>query len=479
MTTAQLGDRPLEGRRPPAATAAPTSYAQIIRRRLPVIVAALGMGLIGAALVGNLTSEAYVAESTVALRPIVVDPFQPNVRPSDSIDLATEREQASSAAVIARAAELRGIDGVDPSVVDDGLEVSVVGDAQVLRIEYESARADDAQLWAAAITDAYLERRSERAGQLVESMVTVLDAQISELEDDLPDDEAGAATSGPLAELVRQRAALLSLPTDAGEVLRPATLPTEVSGAPPWVGQVGVVALALLAGFGAAVAIDRRDHSIRSAGDVSDVAGPLLGTLQLGGQEPKGWWRRSGGGSAPVDSPRVVQLRLNRSAGRSLRRLVMTSPHWGPPVGEIGSAIGPGLRGDGSEVLLVGSLPDAAGAPSLLDLAAGRASLDEAVRTDGRGVGLLDVGDGGWTHGATEALAAASSHLQERYPVVVVLAPPILERAAEGLELAADADAVVLVVDDGTTDVGELAEAVEAIDSIGARFAGTVLARGT
>ena len=130
-------------------------------------------------------------------------------------------------------------------------------------------------------------------------------------------------------------------------------------------------------------------------------------------------------------------------------------------------------------MLLVGSLPDAAGAPSLLDLAAGRASLDEAVRTDGRGVGLLDVGDGGWTHGATEALAAASSHLQERYPVVVVLAPPILERAAEGLELAADADAVVLVVDDGTTDVGELAEAVEAIDSIGARFAGTVLARGT
>lgn len=464
-------------------TAAPlvtSGYTEIARRRWPVLLVALGVGLVGAQLVGSGGGETYTSESRVALRAIVVDPFQPNVRPEDSIDLATEREQAASAPVLGRAAELLGIDDPPLEEVGEDLEVSVVGDAQVLRIAFTAAGASDAQLWTAAITEAYLEQREARARELVDSMVSVLDTQIEDLEASIPPEDLPAATaSGTVGDLRQQRTALLSLPTEAGQVLRPATLPTDQSGAPPWVGQVGVLGLALLVGCGAAVALDRSDDSVHSVAEVADVAGPVLGTLSLVDAPDRGWWRMRGAGATVADSARIIQLRLNRLDGGAPRTLVVTAPHEFPPVVEVGRRLASALGTAGTHVLLVtpgrDGLPQ--GHPTLVDLGAERATLDEATYQAGPGLSLIEVGEDGWGPGVVETLHGLRSELLERFAVVMVVAPAVLEGEAAGLELAAAADAVVLVIGEHGTEVAELTMAVDALDSVGATFAGTVVAQ--
>jgi capsular polysaccharide biosynthesis protein len=464
-----------------------TAYLQIARRRWPVLAVALVLGLIAAILTGGLTDATYTSESRVAVRAIVADPFQPNLRPTDSIDMETEKELAGSTAVVELAAET--LDEADPNLpaLQAGLEVSTVGEAQVLRISYTASSPEEAQRWAAAITDSYLTSRQARADALIESLVASIDEQIEELEASVePGDDPDQSTSDRIRDLGTKRSSFLALPTAPGDVIQPAELPGEESSTPTWVGQLGVLALAMLIGCGVAVAIDRADVRTSSTADIAEVAGPLLGDMALNDdREPALLARRSkAGGSAPADAARLALLRLNRMSTRPVEVLVVTCPRSGPPLVEVSTHIATDLAMAGRPVLLVGAgLVTEDGHLTLEDLESGHATLDEVLvraGSDGNDLWLLDVGPRGWAPGSAAAdgryIGDHRRDLRARFAATVFIVPPILERAASSLELAVEADAVVMVAS-LHGNAGDLADAVEVLDGVGAKFAGTIVAR--
>lgn len=468
---------------PPAS--AGSGYLAIARRRWPVLLGAVVIGVIVAALAGDLTSASYTAESRVALRAIVADPFQPAVQPSESIDLETERELVGSSAVVEQAAGSLGEDTPDLDDLTTDLEVSIVGESQVLSIQYTAPTAAEAQRWAAAITDAYLDRRQQLADELIASLVSSLDAQIGEVVDSIPpDEEADLRTSDRLQELGRQRSSFLALPTDPGEVIRPAGLPDEESSTPSWVGQVGALGLSVLIGCGVAVAIDRSDNRTRSVAEVAEVAGPLLGDMNLATGAGRRWYGRASrqNGSISAEAARLVNLRLVRTSTQPLEWVVVTSPRSGSAAAQVGTRIAADLAGDGTQVVVIAAgLTDSDDdRPTLDDVAGGRASIDEGLQQAGPDqpdLWLFEVGPDGWDAGSAEAINLLRRDLRSRFSAVVMIAPPVLEQAASSLEVAVGSDAVLLVVAAHGTNLDDLTMAVDALNGVGANFAGTVVAR--
>jgi hypothetical protein len=247
-----------------------------------------------------------------------------------------------------------------------------------------------------------------------------------------------------------------------------------------------VLALALLIGCGVAVAIDRADVRTTSTAEIAEVAGPLLGEMGLGdGREPGLLTRRSKvTGSTPADAARLALLRLNRMSTRPVEVLVVTSPRSGPPLVEVSMHLATDLAVAGRPVLLIGAgLVPEGGHLTLEDLEAGEASLDEVLvraGNDAADLWLLDVGPQGWAPGSAAAdgryIGDHRRDLRTRFAATVFIVPPILERAASSLELAVEADAVVMVAS-LHGHAGDLVDAVEVLDGVGAKFAGTIVAR--
>src|SRR3546814_16388732 len=77
---------------PPAL--AERGYLEVARRRWPVLAGSVVVGLLLGSVTGSMSGDGYTSESVVALRPVVADPFGPNVSPYPSRDVATQRHVA-------------------------------------------------------------------------------------------------------------------------------------------------------------------------------------------------------------------------------------------------------------------------------------------------------------------------------------------------------------------------------------------------
>lgn len=462
-------------------------YVEVVRRRWPAVLLVIGLGVVGAALVGDVGGSEFAAETRVAVRPIVRDPFQANIRPSDSVDIDTELEQVVSTATVRAAGERLGRSDVDPPEVVRNLEVDVVGSSLVVRIQYTAARAAAARDWADAIAEAYLEQREARAVGMVSEMLRVVEAELASVEGELAaladesSDDGGVAgeieqvLADRIRDLSAERAALLQVSTDPGEVIRPAVLPREGTGVPPWVTRVGVLGLAILGAIGLAVALDRSDRRLRSVDELATVAGPVLGVLAVPGSPAARRWD-----SDPADMASLARLRLGRTLGRDVRRLAVASPHDEPAVDLVASHLAYDFAADGSPTLLVATfdgLVDQGDRPTLPQLAFGEVSLDDALVAPGHDGGpwRLLIGEGDWDEVPAVDLSSLLGSLSDRFDSWVFAVPPLLEPHALGLVVAARADASVLVVDGRSAAVGDITGAITALGEVGAHYGGTVV----
>ncbi|HEX6036609.1 polysaccharide biosynthesis tyrosine autokinase [Longimicrobium sp.] len=116
--------------------------------------------------------------------------------------------------------------------------------------------------------------------------------------------------------------------------------------------------------------------------------------------------------------------------------------------------------------------------PGLTEVLQGEAPLDEALRTTGVD-GLHVMGAGRLVGAVSELLGGADMgrllrELHARYDVVVLDTPPVLA-AADAEILAAQADAVLVVVRAGQTERQSAHYAIQQLRAIGARIVGAVL----
>lgn len=438
------------------------------------------MGLVGclvAAGYATTESSSYSAETRVLLRPIVTNPFQPNIRPTDSVDLASEREQVFSERVI----DLAQQHVPEGTVEFDRSQMTVdpVGDSLVLRISYTAGNPDEAEAWANAMALGFLERRQERAAGLVDNLTANLHARIALLENS---NVAGAQDQ--IRELNKQISDLEQILTDPGEVLRSPVVTQEAGPLPMWMTQIAIVAVFLILGAALAVLRDRADPRIGTLEGIEVVASPVLAFTDF--QREKG--KILPGEPKTSHGLEYVHLRLIERLG-NIPRVMTISPIQDDEIPEyIPERLAYALAESGKSVLVISPHIDVQPTkrPSFVSVATKKSTadaskiavnvteiVDDASVTD-KLVSLLPLPIPTWERVPSGQFMDWLEAVVDDFDHAIIVTPALSHRLVTGLEAVQNADAALIVAELGRVKSNDLEDAQELLHTLGAHFEGII-----
>ncbi|MEV7725811.1 lipopolysaccharide biosynthesis protein [Streptomyces sp. NPDC087917] len=493
-------------------------FKQLLRYRR-LLIAGVGIGLLGGVYLGVSTADTYVATADVVLRAPTDDPFNPSLAPDKAINIGSERQVALSSSIAEQAAKKLGVADKDLASLRSGLQVTNPPQTMVLRFTYTAASPREAAKRANAMTAAYLLKRQEALDVTRDKMVKgyqdqrdPVAKQLDEVARQVNQLPAGSARDGAYASktdlqskvntLNANMAKLAALDMTPGRVTSAATVPTapDGPGLPMSLALGAAVGLAL--GLLAAWVRLVFDPAPRSEGDVARaLRAPVLGFL------PRD---KTGGGpllAAGEADPRLaeeyrsVAFRLaydSRFADR--RRLLVVAPRGSS---ETAAAVSVNLAASfaetGKDVLLIeadlrtpvlaSQLPtDAGGRPRWSQMSGGPSAAQngESDWPDGRQLvvdagesGAFDLIPGERVRNVARALTSPRatrliSEADSPNSTVVVLAPPVLSYA-DALALVDRVDGVLVVCDPRAVHRSDLSRIRELISGAGGTVLGAVL----
>lgn len=474
-------------------------------RRRKGLVALLGLACLVLGLAaGFVVPKTYTAQATVLVNPLEGNPFSPEGRGDDLINLQTEAQLVETDPVTqAVADELGG--AVAAEDLRTQVSVEVPPNTQVLEVAFDAGDADSARDGAQAFATSYLDYRKQRAEGVVENRVKGLRDQIEQVEKDLEDATdrrsviaAGSSEASFLSErisaYVDQLAVLneqvndaTSTPVQPGQVITPAELPERASGPGMLLfGGAGAVA-GLALGLALAVARELRDDRVYDAQTLESLGATVVSEIPTtrddeglvvltAPTEQAGEAYRRLRAAVVANIPQTPAVLLVTSVTRG-RSAVLTSANLAAALSRTAVSTvlvdahasgrgpshmfrlthSPGL----SNVLLEGADPVpllVQAGPSLRLLPAGTNPVEGAERYPG------------------PQMREAIDGLRHRADVVIVCAPSIQE--ADGQALCTVADTALLVVSLGTTSTEDLDHATAEVERCGATVLGTVAKHG-
>jgi capsular exopolysaccharide synthesis family protein len=240
----------------------------------------------------------------------------------------------------------------------------------------------------------------------------------------------------------------------------------------------------LLAGLGLVALRDALEGRVRSTRDLQAAAdAPVLGVIPL---RRRGSRARAADDAAEAEAHRRLRTNLRHAA---LERgvLVVTSTRHGEGCSTVVFGLAAALTASGCRVLVVQADlrgPGIAGDPGttppagLTDVLAGRIPVRKGIHP--RPEQSFDVLGGGSAPSnpseliGSQQLADLLQEFREEYDVLLVDAPPLLA-VTDGVELAALADATILVCRHDRTRRAHLLASVASLSAVSARLVGTVL----
>src|SRR3954447_2838629 len=272
-------------------------YLTLLRRRWWVVALCTVLGIL-AALAYLVTANREVTARTVAnINVISSDPFSQPKSAAEMIDADTEAQLATSSEVLQAAAASIG-SGTTPSDVRSRSTVTLVPNTTVVKVTYAAPSRAEAEKGADAVAQAYIDFRSQQASNRVTSIVDQLRQRQDSLRNDLVRintiirDSGGQTSRAVQAESDRQLISIqmdslstqldtfLGLDTTGGTILTPAAQnPTLISPSKSLVLSTGL-ALGLIIGVIAAMALGSADRRVRDEYDVRRLGGGrVLGQL--------------------------------------------------------------------------------------------------------------------------------------------------------------------------------------------------------
>lgn len=487
-------------------------YLRILRRRAWAILGITAVTVASALAVSFTRTPVYESTARVELKPPTANLLLQNVPVTSLVSLDTEREIATSTAVLARAADGLGLP-TDPRSLEAfarGLSVSAPTNTQILEIGYAHPDPVEARRRARAVVEAYLRFKTGQALDAASRVRNAIREQIDALRARLVDARAGLAAAEPgspdevqartevesleaqVAGLQAQLGQLSILDISPGTVIQPATLPVRPSS-PNHLRNGGLaLAVGLALGVGLAFLRERLDDRVRGREDLERLAeAPLLAAVPRDRRRhrvPHDDLAMVGGGDGPIaEAYRAIRTNLQVMARNDdVKVVAVVSARIGEQKTTTAANLGAALAQGGRRTMVVSCdlrkprLHEVFGVPrepGLTDLLASDLSLRAATHpTALRDLRVLPAGAPAGNTAEileSEGMRAALGRLRETCDFVILDTPPILA-VADALPVAAAADGVLFLADPATPrDAVRLA--LEQLRQVGARLVGTIL----
>ncbi len=273
-------------------------------------------------------------------------------------------------------------------------------------------------------------------------------------------------------------------------VVSPASRPTDQISPRPLRNVGGALALGLLIGVGLALARHHLDTRVKTAEEVSELAGaPTLGTVIADPNVPKSPLIIHDGPYAPrAEAFRKIRTGLQFvDVDRAHKVVLVTSSVAGEGKTTTACNLAITLAQSGKRVLLIDAdlrrpraarylgLPTGVGLTSVL---VGTASLEDAVQPWGDDL-MWVLASGPIPPNPSEMLGSRHmrellAQLRDEYDLVLIDAPPVLP-VTDAATTAAACDGVIVVVRHGSTRREQVTGTVTALRTVDANLLGTVL----
>lgn len=484
-------------------TSALTAFVvNALRRHVALILVLCVLGGVAGATFALRQGIHYTANASILVNPLQGNPYAPDGRGEQLVNLETEAQLIRTDGVAQLAAkQMRTSTPADE--LRAAIEIENPTNTQVLRISFTAADSRDALRGAQAFADSYLTYRRQRAQSVIDARLARIRQQQTSTQSSLNDataelartsteaarraylGERVSALASQLASLETEVSTLTATDLSPGQVISPAALPIGVGGnyTPLMFGGAGLLG-GLLLGAALALLRTRLDQRMHDPNDVEKLGVRLLGFVDAGG--------RLGGRRSSADPPLLPE------AYRAIRTTIITSTDV-PPVTlavasvRSGIASGPeaagmavGLARAGFSVALVDAtgevtrlLTGTGALPGLSELLAGITGLRNMLVQPEDNLVLLPLG-----RPARETMdqllsgqmRATLGRLREWYDYVILAAPPA--PSADGQALASLANGVVLVGALGVSSRADLATATAALEHVNAMPLGAVMVAG-
>lgn len=427
-----------------------SQFLGVLRTRWKFVIVTLGMGALITALVTVLVPPTYGSTATLLISTPstgVVDTYTASLTAVQRAD--SYANLAKNSEVLTRVAE-RLNNEVSPSQLAGQIDVTVVQDTLLLRVDARAASPDLAQQIATVESDEII--------RLVKNLETPSD-------EDVP---------APIIARVAGKALLSTTPVAPNVPLNLA---------------VGLL-LSLLIGIAGALVRDKLDTSVKTGDDIEEITeSSLLVTLPFDPAVKRNPLSVEDHGGSLGEAFRVLRTNLQFSNLDAKRQMLVISsavPEEGKTFVATNLAIS--MAKGGRSVLLVDAdmrnpnvseLLGLENSVGVITVLLGRTTLEQSIQEHVSGVHFLGTGPQPPNPAEvldTQAMRDLLGRLRTEYDVVIIDAPPILP-VADAAILASEVDGVLLLARYGSTSRDQLRQAVSRIDSVGGRLLGTILNR--
>lgn len=490
------------------------ALAILWRRKWSIL--AVTLALVGLALfISSRQTPVYASQAQVLV--IALPDVSTDAVTVQPLNLATEAELIGSAAVAEIVADNLNIEAPARSLLGS-ISVDQPTDTEILHISYFSADPVEAQSLAAAFANAYLEFRKETVNETILKAAENIEAQISELVGELNEVNRqleGLSESDPNRSVLEVRANLLSaqitplqlelvsLPEDVtvGRVIQPAPFPAApVSPNHVVNGSFGLVA-GLALGVGLAFLRDRLSDRLHSTEEAEAyLEAPVLASIP----RVSAWRRRREAflvtavqwRSPAAEAYRVLRTNvLSAAEAVGVNTIAVTSAYAGEGKSTTTANLAVVLARAGKRVTLVSAdlrrprlheFFKREGEPGLIEVLAGKATLDETLQTVMLPARTFDTGaanirllpSGRVPEDPTELIASQMmpkviDELERESDIVLIDLPPVLP-LTDALVVAAETKYVLVVIGPKADNRQTVTAARQQLDRVGARIIGGV-----
>lgn len=265
----------------------------LVRRYLGALIGLAVLGTAAGVALEMAVPPPFKATATVLVSPLEGNPYSPEGRGDDLVNLQTEAQLVATDSVAKIVQKKLGHEA------EGDIGVSVPPNTQVLNLTYTANSSGNARAGAQAFADAYLEYRTQRAQAVVNNQLAKLKAQSARVEHLLQRaNNELAASSGSRRSTLQQRVTaytnqlgvideqsndIASTPLDPGQVITPADAPAGPGIVRPAMYGAGGLVLGLVAGFVVMLLRERLNQRLRNAESIEGLGVRTLSTIPAGG----------------------------------------------------------------------------------------------------------------------------------------------------------------------------------------------------